>query len=330
VRGETFRIKHLILIATLILATFSGCLSSGGDNDGLDDGIERSGWYVYVYDVDGNEKEIHVTSDPSKSDTDNDGLSDKEEYELFGKLNPRSVDTDNDGLTDYEEVKIYQTEPNKQDSEVWPDGLKDGIEVNGWNITVNGKVMRVSSDPTLYDTDGDGLSDYEEWQNLTDPSSKDTDSDGITDLVDLYPCKDLKINFILERIFLSEDYGKKAKVYFIIRPEGSDIKRTNFIDVTNGTELNLTDFVDTINPSDDKNLYPLEIQISAFDNNTQETTTEYVFGYGTVTVKTDKSLRMSGGTSSFELEFDPSEVEKTFNISGDDISISFKLRIKGD
>ncbi|RLF59302.1 MAG: hypothetical protein DRN25_04180 [Thermoplasmata archaeon] len=319
------------VLVILFLVLISGCLGQGdSDDDGLADSIESNGWDIIIFYADGTEKEIHVRSDPYKKDTDRDGLSDYEEFEQIGILDPSSADTDGDGLSDYEEVKIYNTSPNKQDSEIWPDGLLDGIEIKGWNITVEGVTKRVSSDPKLYDTDGDGLSDYEEWQNLTDPSSADSDSDGFTDLIDIYPCKDLKIKFILENISLSEDYGKKAKVYFIIQPERSEAKRTSFMEIENGSEINLTDFVEITNLPDDKSLYPINIQISAFDNNTQETISQYVIGYGFVTVKVDKSLRINDGYSSFEFEFNPEESERTFNLSGDDLSISFKTYVEGD
>lgn len=36
------------------------------------------------------------------------------------------------------------------------DGLLDGIEVNGWNITLEGDSVDVTSDPTSKDTDSDG------------------------------------------------------------------------------------------------------------------------------------------------------------------------------
>lgn len=332
-RGEArsvsiLAISFIIFFILMLIVIFSYFGQGDSDGDGLSDYIENTGWDVFVYNVTGTEKKIHVVSSPYKEDTDRDGLTDYEEFEMLGKLNPESNDTDNDGLTDYEEMKLYQTQPNKQDSEIWPDGLKDGIEVKGWSITVDGEIRKVSSNPKLYDTDGDGLSDYEEWEKLTDPSSKDTDSDGFIDQVDLYPCKDLKFEFVVERISLSENYSRDAKVYFMIRPEMSEIKMTGFIEIGRGDNLDVTDFIEIVNPSDYKTLYPIEIQISAFDNNTQETTTQYISEYGTITVKFDKPLKINHESSSFKFEFDPEDAEKAFQISGDDLSLSFKLRVK--
>mgnify|MGYP000394962389 CR=1 FL=1 len=132
--------KKKLKLSTAVLVTLSlilvcGCFGLGdSDGDGLADNTETDGWDVIIFYTDGTEKEIHVRSDPYKKDTDGDGLSDYEEFEQIGILDPSSADTDGDGLSDYEEVKIYNTSPNKQDSEIWPDGLLDGIEVKGLSL----------------------------------------------------------------------------------------------------------------------------------------------------------------------------------------------------
>lgn len=71
------------------------------------------------------------------------------------------------------------------------DGLADAVETGGWQIEVDffgfglsePHVVRytVTSDPNLTDTDGDGLSDYEEFLLKTDPRKVDTDGDGLWD-----------------------------------------------------------------------------------------------------------------------------------------------------
>ena len=73
------------------------------------------------------------------------------------------------------------------------DGFADGDEEIGWDITIDALgygsdgagrllIMRhVTSDPTMEDTDGDGLDDYLEYLIRTDPQSSDTDGDGLTD-----------------------------------------------------------------------------------------------------------------------------------------------------
>lgn len=59
------------------------------------------------------------------ADCDGDGLSNIREFELGTK--PFNPDTDNDGLTDGDEVNIYGTDPLKYDTD--DDGISDGDEI---------------------------------------------------------------------------------------------------------------------------------------------------------------------------------------------------------
>ncbi len=70
------------------------------------------------------------------------------------------------------------------------DGLNDAIETAGWEVYADrvGLGQRVNlipymaySNPDVNDTDGDGLSDYEEYFHKTDPLLADTDFDSLTD-----------------------------------------------------------------------------------------------------------------------------------------------------
>ena len=71
------------------------------------------------------------------------------------------------------------------------DGLIDEIEIKGWEITVvypfNDSAITYEVFPDIHkkDTDGDGLTDFQEspyYSNFpTDPTKKDTDGDGLTD-----------------------------------------------------------------------------------------------------------------------------------------------------
>jgi len=58
-------------------------------------------------------------------DADGDGLLD--EYEKQLGTDPHRTDTDNDLLTDYDEVKVFQTDPLDPDTD--KDGIPDGVEV---------------------------------------------------------------------------------------------------------------------------------------------------------------------------------------------------------
>lgn len=60
-------------------------------------------------------------------DSDSDGLTDEEE-KIFG-TNPNSADSDEDGLLDKEEIEIYHTDPMNFDTD--GDGYGDGQEIKG-------------------------------------------------------------------------------------------------------------------------------------------------------------------------------------------------------
>ena len=85
-------------------------------------------------------------------------------------------DTDWDGIGDTSE-SYFGTDPYSADTD--GDGIRDGDEYND---------VYARSDPTLSDTDGDGLGDgYEVFSNNSDPMLYDTDGDGRADGWDHFP-----------------------------------------------------------------------------------------------------------------------------------------------
>lgn len=125
----------------------------------------------------------------TSADSDADGLPDNVERELL--TNPIDPDTDGDGLLDGDEIAGFRfqldadspvitvfTDPRRWDTD--DDGLSDAEELAGFLVTryagdsavfktsdaVNPApgitVVRVFPNPTLADTDGDGLFDWEE------------------------------------------------------------------------------------------------------------------------------------------------------------------------
>jgi len=118
-------------------------------------------------------EEYIVGTDPYNSDTDNEGLTDGDEFWLY-QTDPLNPDTDSDGLNDYLEIVIWESNPFETDSDY--DGLSDGDEVNTYG-----------SDPTKIESDGDGLLDYDEVYNyFTNPGEPDSDFDGLNDNIELF------------------------------------------------------------------------------------------------------------------------------------------------
>lgn len=73
-------------------------------------------------------------------DTDGDGLIDS--LELINGTDPESTDTDKDGLGDREEVKVYGTDALNADTD--EDGFLDGQEVrSGYNPSGPGKFLEL-------------------------------------------------------------------------------------------------------------------------------------------------------------------------------------------
>lgn len=129
------------------------------DEDGLPDFVEEQ-----------------IGTDINNEDTDGDGLTDYQEYHIFGTdplvydsvtegVSDADADCDDDGLSNSREFDL-ETKPFNPDTD--NDGLTDGDEVNIYG-----------TDPLKYDTDDDGISDGDEVALGTDPLSPTTD--GIAD-----------------------------------------------------------------------------------------------------------------------------------------------------
>jgi hypothetical protein len=145
--------------------------NSDSDGDGLPDEYEDK------YDLD----PVHNTA---SSDADSDGYSNLSEY--TAKTDPRAWDTDGDGLGDGAEVNTFATDPLAVDSD--RDGLGDGDELAQWN-TLGATAWSTNYDGDAFtnnlvdsDSDNDQLSDlYEFSTSHTNPRASDTDGDGLSD-----------------------------------------------------------------------------------------------------------------------------------------------------
>ncbi|HVM45848.1 MAG TPA: hypothetical protein VM582_07930 [Candidatus Thermoplasmatota archaeon] len=235
----------LCLVLSLLLAGCAGSTpNEDRDGDGLTNDAETEGWLITITTLTGTEQR-HVTSDPDARDTDGDGVSDADEHARGS--DPRDPDTDGDGLLDGED----RAPPDDATRDAWrargilevdgvflgelgacppggpqlranrassdlplADGLADGEELRGWDVTVRGATRHITSDPCVPDTDGDGLFDDEEKRLGTDPRRADTDGDGVADAIDADPLWDLGLSFASLEVTLRGDNDTRVRVAF--------------------------------------------------------------------------------------------------------------------
>lgn len=99
--------------------------------------------------------------DPSDANQDFDGDGIINKVELLKGFDPKDIDTDDDGLTDSEEYNLYATDVTSADSD--SDGMPDGYEVNyGFNP--------LNAADAATDSDSDGVSNLGEYLDGTDPT----------------------------------------------------------------------------------------------------------------------------------------------------------------
>ena len=76
----------------------------------------------------------HHIYDPNDPDSDNDGLTDGDEWNTTS-TDPNDSDSDDDGLSDGDEVNTLFTDPNDSDTD--DDGIGDGLEVAMGEVVMN-------------------------------------------------------------------------------------------------------------------------------------------------------------------------------------------------
>lgn len=123
------------------------------------------------------------------TDNDNDDLPDVWELNTFGSLtatNDPDADADDDGLT------------NQMEAELRTNGLL--VDTDGDNLSDFDEWNSHGTNPLSGDTDGDGLDDALEVALGSDPLSSDTDSDAIDDYMEYFLGTDLLIENFLTNI----------------------------------------------------------------------------------------------------------------------------------
>ena len=151
----------------------SGRGSDDDDEDGLPDFYEEK-LVDNLDDLNGNG--AGPGPGAGTGDFDGDGLTDLDEYEET-KTDPTKADTDGDGLSDgvetntgtYVSATNTGTNPKKADSD--KDGLADGVETNTGEFVDE---ENTGTDPNNPDSDGDGYSDGGEVVGGTDPNDENS------------------------------------------------------------------------------------------------------------------------------------------------------------
>lgn len=113
----------------------------------------------------------------------------KETVDADVSLNQVTQDTDGDGLEDGYEIWDFKTKWNEKDS-----GGKYIVDSDGDGFPDSYEVFTLGTDPAVAnetgkDSDGDGLTDLEEYHKGTDPWLRDSDFDNTSDRSDTTPRK---------------------------------------------------------------------------------------------------------------------------------------------
>lgn len=169
-------------IASLMLITMMATLTNGIEVKGHDNEIE-----IHNDETSTISETSVLTTDTTtivdekdlvEEDKDNDGLVNWLEEYLGTSDN--NVDSDGDGVSDYEELYVLHTDPTLKDSN--NNGINDGEEDQDKDGIINLDEYLYGTSLVKADTDSDGLSDYDEiFIYKTNPTLADSDGDGALD-----------------------------------------------------------------------------------------------------------------------------------------------------
>ena len=172
------------------------------DNDGVINRLEynntAAGPYIEVDNI--------TSSHPNNNDTDDDGLLDGQELFIY-LTDPTSNDTDGDGMPDGWEVKYGLNPLDSEDALLDLDG--DSFD-SDWNDNVTDSELYANlheylngTDPTILDTDGDGMPDgWEVYWDFQPLNSSDAHNDPDNDsLINLYEYDNSRVDGFVDNVY---------------------------------------------------------------------------------------------------------------------------------
>lgn len=152
---------------------------SDSDGDGINDAIEVGANPERPLDTD-LDGIIDALDSIDNTDTDNDGISDSQELKL--KSNPELADSDDDGINDSEELGGNPEQPLDTDN----DGLLNIIDRDDDNDNLSTRYeTRIGTNPLASDSDKDGLADNVEAKRPDSDELQDTDKDSLINPIDV-------------------------------------------------------------------------------------------------------------------------------------------------
>ncbi len=171
----------LSLEGALYIAGAGGLLTaidfgSDSDEDGMDD------WWEDLYGLD----RLDATDAALNADTDE--LTNLQEFQ--NSTDPTNDDSDNDGLSDSDEVNLYLSNPINSDSD--NDGMPDG-----WEVTHNFDLL--NDNDALLDADDDGITNLEEYSEVTDPNDATSTPDVIETLTFSFEDAVIPDNWVIDQ-----------------------------------------------------------------------------------------------------------------------------------